>query len=105
MGEPGRAKAQKRTITMLSRVLGPGLVIFRGVRCSTGDCGRYKPLSIAFVLEGLPLDRCVTLNYGIRVQLLPVFSLAARTPKNSRRHEDVTSVEKSAPATWQLVAS
>ena len=29
---------------MLSRVLGPGLVIFRGVRCSTEDCRRYKPL-------------------------------------------------------------
>jgi hypothetical protein len=24
---------------------------------------------IAFALEGLPLDRCVTLNYGIRVHL------------------------------------
>jgi hypothetical protein len=39
-GEPGGAKAQQRTISMLFRVLGPRLVIFRGVRCSssTGDC-------------------------------------------------------------------
>ena len=52
---------------MLSRVLGPGLVTFPGARCHHW---RLQAVTsrwfIAFALEGLPLDRCVTLNCAIR---------------------------------------
>jgi hypothetical protein len=41
-GESAGAKGQKRTISMLFRALGPGLVIVQGVRCTTGDCRPHQ---------------------------------------------------------------
>ena len=49
---------------MLCRVLGPGLVIFREFAAAPEIAGRRKPLARCLGPEGLPLDRCVTLDYG-----------------------------------------
>jgi hypothetical protein len=68
-GEPGGAKAQMRTITIICRVLGPEPAILAEVgwqhRTQGAATSRWL---IAFAPEGLPLDRGVTLNCGIRVQ-------------------------------------
>ena len=51
-GEPGGAKAQKRTISMPCRVLGPGLTIF-GIGYSTELAGRYEPEAYCLRSGGL----------------------------------------------------
>ena len=52
---------------MLSRVLGPGLVIFVESAAVPEIAGRYKPLSHCICSGGLALDRSVKLNYGIQL--------------------------------------
>jgi hypothetical protein len=47
-------------------VLGPGLAIFPGSAAALEIAGPTSRWPFAFALEGLPLDRCVTLNCGIR---------------------------------------
>ena len=39
---------------------------FREFVAAPEIAGRYKPESHVFALEGSSIDRCVTLNYGIR---------------------------------------
>ena len=80
-GEPGVAKTRKRTISMPSKVLASGVAIFPGgplqhrrLQAAT----RHR--SIVFAPEGLPLDRCVTLNCGIWVQSAVLATPASAGP-------------------------
>jgi hypothetical protein len=62
-----------------SRVLGPALAIFQDFTAGTGD---YTPATsrwpMVFAPEGLPLDRCVTFNCGIRAEYNPGSSPSSR---------------------------
>jgi protein-S-isoprenylcysteine O-methyltransferase Ste14 len=64
-GEPGGAKAQKRTITMLYRVLGPGLILLRGVFCSMG-CFNFLPAFIVYMnrFQIEPEEKTLACKFG-----------------------------------------
>ena len=87
-GKPGGAKAQKRTISMPSMVLGRGLEIFPASAKALALAGRYQPETYCFAPEGSSLDRCVTLNCIIWVATKYMVSFISKRNGSVKRATD-----------------